>query len=75
MADEPESLILQLLRTMRADIADMRGDMADMRSKMATKDDIADLRSEMNSFRADVASDLLIIRKEFSEQIVGFAAP
>jgi chromosome segregation ATPase len=67
-ANEPENLVLQLLR--------------DMREKMATKDDIADLqsemRSEMHSLRADVASDLHrldnkidVTRKELSEQIVG----
>ncbi len=44
---------------------------------MATKDDLAkmatkdDLRYEINSLRADVASDLITTRKEFSEQIVG----
>jgi phage shock protein A len=66
--DQPENLVLQLLR-------DMRGDIADVRQKMATKDDVADLRSEihseLHSLRADVASDLLTTRKELSEQIVG----
>ena len=47
MSTEPESLVLQILR--------------DMRAKMATKDDIADLRSEMRSLRADVASDLIAL--------------
>lgn len=71
MSDEPESLMLQLLRQMRAEIGDLRTDMADMRPVMATKDDIADVRSEMNSLRADVASDLLVMRKETSDQIAG----
>ena len=53
--DQPENLVLQLLRDMRADIADVR----------------ADLRSEINSLRADVASNLLTTRKELSEQIIG----
>jgi hypothetical protein len=61
---EPESLILELLRAMRADMASMREDMA-------TKADIADVRSEIHSLRADVASDLLVMRKEIGEQIVG----
>ncbi len=71
MSDEPESLILQLLRDMRAEIGDMRSDMA-------TKSDIADLRSEMTSLRADVAADLhdmhdeiVVVRKDLSDQIVG----
>lgn len=63
-ANEPENLVLQLLR--------------DMREKMATKDDIADLQSDMHSLRADVASDLHrldnkldVTKKELSDQIVG----
>lgn len=64
MSEEPESLILQMLRQMRAE-------MGDMRTAMATKEDIADIRSEMHSLRVDVASDLLVMRKETSEQIAG----
>ena len=71
MSPEPESLILQLLRDMRAEIGDVR-------SEMATKTDIVDLRSEMTSLRADVAADMIDmrreiggVRKELSEQIVG----
>jgi len=71
VTDEPDSLILRLLR--------------EMRSQMATKDDIAEdkndiseLRSEIHSLRADVASDLATLdakidrtRKDLSDQIVG----
>ena len=68
MSEEPDSLILQILR--------------DMREKMARKDDLAELRSElksdMHSLRADVASDFLDLRadmdgkhKHLNEQIVG----
>ncbi len=64
MSTEPDNLVLQLLR--------------DMRAEMATKADITDLRSEMNSLRADVASDFIEVRreiagvrKELGEQIVG----
>ena len=71
MSDEPESVMLQLLRGTRAEMADMRNGMADMRSQMATKSDVADLRSEMHSFRADVASDFLTTREEFNEEIAG----
>ncbi len=62
MSDEPESLILQMLRQMRAEIGDMRDDL---------KGDIADVRSDMHSLRADVASDLMVMRKETSDQIAG----
>jgi hypothetical protein len=71
MSPEPDNLVLQLLRDMRAEIADMR-------AEMATKTDIADLRSEMGSLRADVASEFIDVRreiagvrKELGEQIVG----
>ena len=64
MANEPENLILEMLRAMRAEIGDMRGNMA-------TKNDLSELRSELNSLRADMASDLLATRKERGEQIVG----
>ena len=71
MSTEPENLVLQLLR-------DMRADMAGMRAEMATKADLADLRSEIGSLRADVASDFIDVRREIAgvrkdlgEQIVG----
>jgi hypothetical protein len=71
MSSEPESLMLQLLRQMRAEIGDLRNEVTDMRAVMATRDDIAEVRSEMQSLRADVASDLLVMRKETSDQIAG----
>ncbi len=72
MTEEPESLILELLRQMRAELGDVR-------SEMATKSDLNLLRADprradvasIHSLRADVASDLLSTRKELSEQIVG----
>ena len=71
MSTEPDNLVLQLLR-------DMRAEMADRRAEMVTKADIADLRSDMGSLRADVASDFVEtrreiagVRKEPGEQVVG----
>ena len=75
MTEEPESLILELLRQMRAELGDVRSDMT-------TKADLASLRAnvgaDMHSLRADVAADfhsmqadVLSTRKELSEQIVG----
>ena len=71
MSPEPDSLVLHMLR-------DMRADMAGMRADMSTKDDIAELRSGMSSLRADGAADFVEVRreiggvrKELSEQIVG----
>jgi hypothetical protein len=75
MSPEPESLILRLLRDMRAEIGDVRAEIGDMRAEMATKSDLAELRTElksdMHSLRADVASDFVVTRKEYTEQIAG----
>ena len=72
---EPESLILQLLSQMRAELGDARTELSDMRANFATKSDVeglgAELGAEMNSLRADVASDIMTTRKELSQQIVG----
>ncbi len=67
--NEPENLVLKLLRDMRGDISAMRGDMTAMRSEMATKNDIADVRSEVKSLGANVASDLMTMEKRLGERI------
>jgi hypothetical protein len=68
VTEEPESLILELLRQMRAELGDVR-------SEMATKSDLAslgaDVAADMHTLRADVASGLLSTRNELGEQIVG----
>ena len=82
MSTEPESLVLHLLREMRAETASMRAEMASMRAEMATKGDLAALRSEvksdMTSLRADIAADLHMLQakmatgtKHAREQIEG----
>ena len=62
MVEEPDNLVLQHLRSLRADIAEVK----------------AELKAEINSLRADVASDFVNVnkeiaglRKETREQIVG----
>jgi hypothetical protein len=68
---EPESLILQFLREMRAELSDVRSDIGDVRSDISQiRGDMA-TQSDMHTLRADVASDILTTRKELSEQIVG----
>ncbi len=80
MADEPENLVLQLLRGIRADMAT---GFAELRADMATKAELAELRAELksdiNSLRADVASDFLTLRAEvkadfkaMGDQVAGF---
>jgi hypothetical protein len=75
MTEQPESLILELLRQMRAELGDVRTDIGQIRTDHATKSDLnalrADVASDLHSLRADVASDLLSTRKELGEHIVG----
>ncbi len=66
MSDEPENLILQLLRGLRGDIAKLDAKIDDSKAELK-----AELRSEIKSLRADVASDMLAMEKRTQEQIVG----
>ena len=75
MPEEPASLILELLRQMRAELGDVRSDISQIRADFVTKSDLntlrADIASDMHTLRADVAADILSTRKELGEQIVG----
>jgi hypothetical protein len=71
MPEEPASLILELLRQMRAELGDVRSEMATKADLGSVRSEVADIKLDMHSLRADVASDLLTTRKELSEQIVG----
>jgi len=73
LVEEPDNLVLQHLRSLRADIAEVKAELkAEINSLRA------DMSSEINSLRADVASDFVNVnkeiaglRKETREQIVG----
>jgi hypothetical protein len=75
MTEEPASLILELLRQMRAQLGDVRSDIGQIRLDSATKSDLstlrADVATDMRTLWADVAADMLSTRKELTEQIVG----
>jgi hypothetical protein len=71
MTEEPSSLILELLRQMRAELGDVRSDIGDARSDIGQiRADMA-TQSDLRTLRADVAADLVTTRKELGEQIVG----
>jgi uncharacterized coiled-coil DUF342 family protein len=53
MANEPENLVLELLRGLRAQMGELRAEMGEIR---------AELKADINSLRADVASDLLAMQ-------------
>ena len=69
MSPEPQSLVLELLRNIRADVArvDAKVDLVETKLELAK----AELRSEIQSLRADVAADFIALRKETSEQVAG----
>src|ERR1700759_990038 len=75
MTEEPASLILELLRQMRAELGDVRSDISHIRTDMATQSDVrmlhSDVAADMHTLRADVAADILSTRKELSEQVLG----
>ena len=79
MAKEPENLVLQLLRGIRAEMA-TKGELGVVKADLGEFK--AELKAEMRSLRADVASDLATMqaradaehkatRKELGEQIGG----
>lgn len=62
MSEDPENLVLQVLRA-------MRGEIAALDAKVGASS--AELKADMNSLRADVSSDLLNMQKDTREQISG----
>jgi hypothetical protein len=69
VADEPDNLVLRMLREMREQMA-TKADLAGMEARLEERLE-SSMDAKINSLRADVASDLLLTRKELSEQIVG----
>ena len=76
MTEEPASLILELLRQMRAELGDARSDIGQTSRGLASEgrpDAPSAPRStpRCTTLRADVAADILSTRKELGEQIMG----
>jgi hypothetical protein len=69
LSPEPQSLVVELLRNIRADVARVDSKVDSVETKLESAK--AELRSEILSLRADVAADLIAARKETSEQIAG----
>jgi len=79
MSGEPENLVLELLRGLRADVARLEANMATKSELAEVK---AELKADMHALRADVAADLATMqakndaehkatRKQLGEQIDG----
>jgi signal transduction histidine kinase len=64
VAGQPDNIVIQHLRGLRADIGDIKSEVQTLKSEMATK-------SDLHSLRADVAADMLRMQKDTREQIVG----
>ncbi len=62
MSPAPESLVLELLRNIRADVARVDGKVDSLK---------VELQTEIHSLRADVAADFVTVRREMGEQIAG----
>ena len=71
MSPEPDSLILQMLRDMRAEIGGVHAEVGNVQTKIASLREETATKSDLRSLRVDVASDLVVGRKETVEQIVG----
>ena len=71
VTEEPESLILELLRQMRAELGDVRSDIGQLRAEFATKSDLNLLRP--TSIRSAPTSPPTSSQpaRRLSEQIVG----
>ena len=71
LAEQPENIVIEHLRGLRADIGDMKGEMQTLRTEMQSQRLEMATKSDLHSLRADVASDMLTMQKDTREQIVG----
>jgi hypothetical protein len=66
MSDEPENLVLRLLRGLRSDVADVKVDVRALDAKLDHR--TVELKADIHTLRGGVAADLL---KDTREQITG----
>ena len=59
MAQEPENLVLELLRRIRAEMV-TKAELAALETEL--EGEIGDLRADLHSLRADIASDLVAMQ-------------
>jgi hypothetical protein len=65
MSNEPDNLVLEVLRGIRADVASVDAKVVSLDAKLV--DAKAELKADIHSLRADMASDLATMRKETSD--------
>jgi hypothetical protein len=75
MADEPDNLVLEILRGTRGDIQELRGDIQELRGGMqGMRVDIHEMRGGMQEMRGDIQkldAKVDLTRRDLSDQIVG----
>ena len=71
MAEQPDNIVIEHLRRLRADIGDVKSDVQTLNSEVLTLKAEMATKSDLHSLRADVASDMLTMQKDTREQIVG----
>ena len=71
MAEQPDSIVIEHLRGLRADIGDVKSEVQTLKGEVQTLKAEMATKSDLHSLRADVASDMLTMQKETREQIVG----
>ena len=57
MADDPQELILDILRSIRADMSDMKGDLRELKEgQISIRDDIHALRGDLRRHERAIAA-------------------
>jgi hypothetical protein len=71
VAEQPENIVIELLRGLRGDIGDVKGEVRTLKTEMRAQHEEMATKSDLHSLRADVASDMLTMQKDTRDQIVG----
>jgi hypothetical protein len=69
MPDEPDNLVLELLRGIRADVTEIRAEVTDMRSVLGTHGSrLSQLETSLKTFAHHVASDFLVLQAKMEAE-------
>jgi chromosome segregation ATPase len=71
VAEQPDTIVIEHLRGLRADIRDVKAEVQTLNGEVQTLETEMATKSDLHSLRADVASDMLTMQKDTRDQIVG----
>ena len=71
MAEQPDNVVIEHLRGLRADIGDVKSEVQTLKAEMATKPDLHSLRADVASDMLTMRSEMLTVQKDTRDQIVG----